>query len=340
MVIDDTFYMSLALKEAWIYQGLTYPNPPVGALILDKNNQIMAIEAHHKAGEPHAELNAIESALIKMGDKKIETLKTPNEKHAYILAYHDNRFEGCSIYVTLEPCNHQGSTPPCSLLVKNLGFKKLICGSIDPNENATGGIKTLQEGGIIVTVGVLQKECDTLIAPFKKWQQDQPFIFYKLALSANGVYDGGIITSKESRTLVHKMRDTIDLLVIGGKTVREDRPTLDSRLVNGKAPDILIISKQKEFDNTIPLFQVLGRKVFIEENFDKIKQYNFIMIEGTQTLLELADHLVDWHCIFTSSSYKKGQTIQIDKEFTRLHYIQNKNDTIEWFQNKGQTNDT
>lgn len=340
MVIDDNFYMSLALKEAWKYQGLTYPNPPVGALILDKNNQIIAVEAHHKAGQPHAELNAIESALIKMGDTKITTLSTPNEKHAYILAYHDKRFEGCSIYVTLEPCNHQGSTPPCSILVKTLGFKKLICGSIDPNKNATGGIKTLEDSGLHVKVGVLKKECDTLIAPFKKWQQKEPFIFFKLALSANGVYDGGIITSKESRTLVHHMRDTIDLLVIGGNTVREDRPTLDSRLVDGKAPDVLIISKNKEFDKDIPLFNIAGRKVFIEENFDKIKQYHFIMIEGTQTMLQLTQKLVDWYCIFRSSSYKKGTTIQIQKDFERLATIQNKIDTIEWFQHKGQIYDT
>jgi len=331
MVIDDTFYMSLALKEAWKYQGLTYPNPPVGALILDKNNQIIAIEAHHKAGLPHAELKAIESALIKMGDTKIQTLHTPNEKHAYILAYHDKRLEGCSIYVTLEPCNHQGSTPPCSLLIKNLRFKKLICGSIDPNQDATGGIKMIQEGGIAVTVGLLKEECDALIAPFKKWQESKPFVFFKLALSANGVYDGGIISSLTSRTLVHQMRDTIDFLVIGGNTVREDRPTLDSRLIDGKAPDILIISNKKEFDQSIPLFSVPGRKVFIEDNFDRIKQYHFIMIEGTQSMLELSEPLVDWYCIFTSSSYKKGKTIQLVKDFRRLQLIENKHDTISWY---------
>jgi len=340
MVIDDNFYMSLALKEAWKYQGLTYPNPPVGALILDENNQIIAVEAHHKAGLPHAELNAIQSALIKMGDTKIATLPTADEKHAYILKHHDKRFKGCNIYVTLEPCNHQGSTPPCSLLLKTLGFNKLICGSIDPNQKATGGIQTLEESGTSVSVGVLKESCDTLIAPFKKWQQNEPFVFFKLALSANGVYDGGIITSKESRTLVHQMRDTIDLLVIGGNTVREDRPTLDSRLVDGKAPDILILSKNKAFDKSIPLFNIPGRKVFIEENFDKIKQYHFIMIEGTQTMLQLTEKLVDWYCIFTSPSYKKGSTIQINKDFTRVQCIQNKNDTIEWYQHKGQTYDT
>ena len=323
--------MSLALKEAWKRQGLTYPNPVVGALILDKHGKILSIAATQAAGKEHAELKAIEEALITLGDHKIANLKTATQKHAYIISYHDRRLEGASIYVTLEPCTHHGKTPPCSMLIKTCGFKTLICGTIDPNHQASGGIAQLKESGVTVITDILKDACDTLLIPFTKWQKNQPFVFFKLALSANGVYDGGTITSLQSRTLVHAMRNEIDLLVIGGETVRSDRPTLDSRLVGGKAPDVLIISRQKEFDQNIPLFSITNRKVFIEENFDRIKKYQFIMIEGTQSLLELSAPLVDWYCIFNSSSYKKGKTIQIDKDFRPLQCIQNEYDTITWY---------
>ncbi len=323
--------MSLALKEAWKRQGLTYPNPVVGALILDKHGKILSIAATQAAGKEHAELKAIEEALITLGDTHISSLQTASQKHAYILSYHDRQLKDASIYVTLEPCTHHGKTPPCSLLIKNCGFKTLICGSIDPNQEASGGIIQLEKAGVTVITDILKADCDTLMTPFKAWQENRPFVFFKLALSANGVYDGGTITSLESRTLVHAMRDNIDFLVIGGETVRSDRPTLDSRLVGGKAPDVLIISRHKEFDRSIPLFSVAGRKVFIEENFDRIKNYRFIMIEGTQSLMKLSDSLVDWYCIFNSSSYKKGKTIQIDKNFTPLQCIQNKHNTITWY---------
>jgi diaminohydroxyphosphoribosylaminopyrimidine deaminase/5-amino-6-(5-phosphoribosylamino)uracil reductase len=336
MVIDHTFYLSLALKEAWKYQGLTYPNPPVGALILDKNGKILAIEAHHKAGESHAELLAIEVALQNLGDTTLTTLSTPNEKHAYILKHYPNYFKGASIYVTLEPCNHQGTTPSCATLIETMGFERVICGIKDPNTQASGGSDRLQQAGIQVIVGVLEDACSELITPFRKWRENQPFVFFKLALSANGVYDGGIITSLASRTLVHQMRDKIDLLVIGGESVRRDRPTLDSRLCGGKAPDILILSHQKDFDRDIPLFQVPNRNVFIASDLEKIASYHFIMIEGAEAMMEVSSPWVDWYCVFTSSFYKKGSTIQLKKSFQRLHARAYGADMITWYK-KGES---
>ncbi len=331
MVTNHEFYLSLALKAAWKRQGLTYPNPAVGALILDKRGKILSIAATQDAGKEHAELKAIEEALIAMGDTQIGTLETATKKHAYILAYHDKRLEGATLYVTLEPCTHHGKTPPCSTLIQACGFKTLICGTHDPNPQAKGGIELLKASGISVISDVLQKECELLLTPFKKWQSKAPFVFFKLALSANGVYDGGTITSLQSRTHVHALRNCIDLLVIGGETVRRDRPTLDSRLVKGKAPDVLILSRHKIFDKSIPLFLVEGRKVFIEENFDKIREYHFIMIEGTQTLMQYTQSIVDWYCIYRSPHLKEGKTIQLNKELQTLQCITNKQDTITWY---------
>lgn len=324
--------MSLALKEAWTKQGLTYPNPAVGALICNKEGKILAIEATQRAGQAHAELQACISAFVQMGDTTIASLHDANAQHAYLLNNHHHKFEGCSLYVTLEPCHHQGRTPACSMLIEKLGFSKLICGTLDPNQQATGGINALRESGIDIETGILQEECETLLTPFRKWQNNTPFIFFKLALFANGVYDGGLITSKESRTYVHALRNNIDLLVIGGETVRVDRPTLDSRLVGGKAPDILIFSHEKEFDQTIPLFAVPGRKVFIEDNLDRIKSYRFVMIEGTQKMLEATQTLVDWYCIFYAPTIQTGKTIQFNKDLKRIQLLENKHDIIAWFQ--------
>ena len=329
--------MSLAIQEAWKNIALTYPNPSVGALILDKDGKILAIEATQPAGEAHGELKALESALIMMGDKKIGNLKTAHEKHAYLLKHHDKQFEGAQLYVTLEPCNHQGKTPACSTLIKALGFSKVICGIEDFNQAASGGLKTLQDAGIMIELGVMREACKLLLTPFQRWQNNKPFIFFKLAITNNGVYDGGIITSKTSRTLVHAMRDNIDLLIIGGETVRTDRPTLDSRLVGGKAPDILILSRQKKFDKTIPLFLVPNRKVFIEENFDKINQYRFIMIEGTQNLFIASEDIVDWVALFRSPDMRKGETMQVSKTLKRLQQLPCGEDTLTWFEKKKDT---
>ena len=117
----------------------------------------------------------------------------------------------------------------------------------------------------------LQQECDELLSPFVAWQSHQPFVFFKLALSKNGVARGGIITSEASRTMVHRLRDKCDLLVIGGNTVRTDRPLLDARLCDGMAPDVLIYSRQNDFDSSIPLFSVKNRKVLIENSFEKVR---------------------------------------------------------------------
>lgn len=330
-MVDDSFYMELCLKEAWKYQGLTYPNPAVGSLVLDNHGKVIAIDAHHQAKQAHAELNVISKALEILGDEKIANLKNPTQKHQYILDNHNNKFKDFTIYVTLEPCNHTGSTPPCSLLIKTLGFKKVVIGSMDPNEEATGGAKLLESCGMEVVKGILKQECNQLLQPFKKWQKNEPYIFFKLAITKNGVYTGGIISSLESRTHVHKLRDKIDLLVIGGNTVRVDRPTLDCRLSGGNPPDILIYSKRDEFDNNIPLFKVEGRKVFIENSLDIIKNYRFIMIEGGEGMLKNTLGIIDHYMIFSSPNFKIGKTVQIDMKLKNLYKYQTEQDTIEWF---------
>ncbi len=324
--------MDLCLKEAWKYQGLTYPNPAVGSAVVDKNGKLLAKEAHQKAGDAHAELNTIAKALDTLGDKKIKYINNINKKYQYILKHHNNLFLNSTIYITLEPCNHQGKTPPCSILITTLGFKKVVIGKVDPNPKATGSIFLMEKNGIKVVKGVLEKRCDELLKPFKKWQKNEPYIFFKLAITQNGVYTSGIISSLKSRTHVHKLREKIDLLVVGGNTVRVDRPTLDCRLIDKtKAPDVLIYSKRDDFDREIPLFKIENREVFIENTLDRLKNYKFIMIEGGEGMLKASLEIIDDILLFVSPNFKEGKTINLNLKLKSINQNKIDCDTIEWF---------
>ncbi len=334
MVTGHAFYMQLCLDAAWRYQGLTYPNPAVGALILDKNGKILSIAAHTEAGKPHAELAACIEAVTLLGDKTVASLPSPKEQHIYLCQNYADAFEGATIYVTLEPCMHEGKTPPCSLLIQRLGFSHVIIGSMDPNPEATGAPSFLRETGTEVTGGVLQKECDALLYPFKKWQNSQSFIFFKLAKHQNGTISGKHVSARSSRELVHRLRTKTDLLVIGGDTVRTDRPTLDARLAKSSdAPDILIYTSHDDIDRAIPLFHVPGRRVFVENSFERIKNYRFAMIEGGEGMFYHTQHLIDYYLFFTTDRFVKGKKIECDANLKSLHSFKNDSDTISWFEN-------
>lgn len=323
--------MRLALSEAWKYQGVTYPNPSVGCVVVGKNGELLSCEAHKKAGMPHAEVEALKSAYFKLsGDKEILKLENSSDIHTHLLKNHNNYFNGASIYTTLEPCSHIGKTPSCATLISQLGIKKLFVGSLDFHKAASGGIKIVQDAAVEVEYGVLQKECDELLEPFYHFLNDR-FIFFKWAQRLNGTYDDGVISSLKSRTLIHKMRGVCDLLIIGGNSVRVDRPTLDARLASAKAPDVLIISRDKEFDKTIPLFSVPNRKVMIGNNFDIIKDYKNIMIEGGAGMFELTKDIVDFYLCFVSAKFGgRDNFSNIDEKFNILNIQQDEQDIIMW----------
>ena len=303
MVIDNSFFMSLALKEAWKYQGLTYPNPAVGCCIVGKSGEILAVEAHQKAGNPHAEVMALKSAYYKLtNDSNILDLIDSLDIHLFLLENHNNIFETILLFTTLEPCSHVGKTPSCANLIGSLGIKKVFVGSKDLNPEAASGNKILLKSGVEIENDILKEECDDLLKPFNMWQSKK-FVFFKWAQRLNGTTDTGTISSKISRKNVHAMRDICDLLVVGGNTVRMDRPTLDARLVNGKAPDILIISREKEFDESIALFSVPDRKVIISDNLLTCKEYKNIMIEGSSKMYELTSAIVDYYLCYIAPTF-------------------------------------
>lgn len=242
--------MQRALAEARKGLGRTHPNPPVGAVIV-RDGQIVAVGHHRKAGEPHAEVEAIQRA----GD----------------LA------RGADMYVTLEPCNHQGRTGPCSLAVLRAGLKRVFIGSIDPNPRVSGGgIERLRAGGAEVFSGVCGDDCDTLIRPFARHiRTGLPWVVLKAAASLDGriatrTGDSRWVTGPEARRLVHVWRDEMDAVLVGAGTVRADEPLLTTRLdtpaVEGRTPRTplrVVLSERLNLSPDAQLFDVSAGPVLV-----------------------------------------------------------------------------
>jgi diaminohydroxyphosphoribosylaminopyrimidine deaminase/5-amino-6-(5-phosphoribosylamino)uracil reductase len=311
--------MKLAIDEAWKYQLLTYPNPAVGCVIV-KNGEILAIEAHKEAGMPHAEVNALKAAYLKKNsDDTLKIKKTSHEIHEYLIKNHNGFFEDCELYVTLEPCNHIGKTPSCANLLKELKPKRVIIAHKDTNKQASGGIETLKSVNIDVSLDCMKKEAYELLYPFIKWSSGT-FVFYKMAQTLNGCIDGKI-SSTMTQLYVHTLRDKIDLMLIGGNTVRIDKPTLDARYIAGRAPDVMIYSKNKIFDNNIPLFKVPNREVIISDDLFKLLDYKFVMVEGIYNLMDALKERIDYMILLISPKIRKGINAlnEIDMDFEIVH---------------------
>ncbi|XPV68134.1 MAG: bifunctional diaminohydroxyphosphoribosylaminopyrimidine deaminase/5-amino-6-(5-phosphoribosylamino)uracil reductase RibD [Halarcobacter sp.] len=326
MKIDDNFFMKLAIDEAWKYQLLTYPNPAVGCVVV-KNGEILAIEAHKEAGHAHAEVNALKAAYLKKNPNDLLKIKkTSHEIHEYLIKNHNNFFNDCTIYVSLEPCNHVGKTPACASLLKELKPQKVIVAHEDINKEASGGIQTLKDAKIEVEVGCMKKEAYELLYPFIKWTKGS-FIFFKMAQTLNGSINGKI-SANPSQAYVHAIRDKLDLLAIGGNTVRTDRPTLDARYIAGRAPNILIYSQKKVFDKQIPLFKIPNREVKISDNILDLLDYKFVMVEGGYKLLNLLKEKLDYIVLIVNPKIRFGmncedENIDIDFEIVHENFIGN-----------------
>lgn len=309
------FYMNLALSEAWKYQFLTYPNPAVACVILDRNGKILAIKAHEKAGCAHAELNAISHAFKSL-KPEIPLPKEANALHEFICKNHQGIFKDSIAFVTLEPCTHQGKTPPCAKLFSELGFKTIFISVKDENKLASGGAEFLKKQGIEVELGILEEKGKQLLKPFLIWQKKQ-FKLFKLTLSMNGSPFGKIVSNELSRTYAHKIRSVIDLLVVGGDTIRKDRPILDARLCKGKAPDICILTRKQldDFDKNIPLFKVPKRQIYTQVPHEA----KFLMYEGGENFLKIFKNEIDMFLIFQNPNLNNEKNVTIPLNFKVLY---------------------
>ncbi len=217
MRTSEEEYMRRVIKLALRAKGKTSPNPLVGAIVV-KDGQIVGEGFHRRAGEPHAEINALKAA----GDKA----------------------KGGEIYLNLEPCSHTGRTPPCVEALIQSQIKKVFIGMVDPNPLVKGrGIKKLEEAGIEVKTGILEEQCRKLNEVFIKYiTTRRPFVILKVAASLDGKIatatgDSRWITNEKSREYVHRLRSEVDAVLVGIGTVEKDDPRLTCRLKNRKGKD-------------------------------------------------------------------------------------------------------
>jgi diaminohydroxyphosphoribosylaminopyrimidine deaminase/5-amino-6-(5-phosphoribosylamino)uracil reductase len=212
----DTMYMRRAIMLARRGWGQTAPNPMVGAIIV-REGRIVGEGFHPRYGEEHAEVAAIEAAA--------------------------ERARGATLYVTLEPCTHQGKRPPCAPAVVASGIRRVVIATRDPNPAAAGGATVLREAGIEVEIGVEEAEARELNAAFlHRFTSDRPFTSLKLAVSIDGAIadasrSRGWLTGQASRAEVHRQRAGFGAISAGIGTVLTDDPLLTVR--GGETPRVV-----------------------------------------------------------------------------------------------------
>ena len=274
-------YIKRCIELAQNGLGTTYPNPMVGSVIVYEN-QIIGEGWHKKAGEPHAEVNAVRSVKDKSLLKK------------------------ATIYVSLEPCSHFGKTPPCCDLIIANQIPNVVVGTVDPNEKVAGkGILKLIEAGANVTVGVLEDECNELNKRFFTFhQKKRPYIILKWAESQDGFLapEKTIsqdrkpiwITNTYSRQLVHKWRTEEQAILVGTQTVIDDNPKLNARNWSGNNPVRVVIDRENKIDQNSFIFDDTVKTIIFSNENKKTSTANtqFEVIDFSKNIIpEILDVL-------------------------------------------------
>lgn len=245
----DEKYMKRALELAAQAKGHTSPNPMVGAVIV-KDGRIIGEGYHHKAGQPHAEVNAVQSA--------------------------EESVKGATIYVTLEPCSHYGKTPPCSDLIIRSGFNKVVVASVDPNPLVAGrGIQRIRDAGIEVEVGVCEKESVRLNEVFNYFITTQrPFVHMKYAMTLDGKIatetgQSKWISSEKSREHAHRLRGELSGIMAGIGTVLKDNPQLTCRVPGYSNPVRIVVDSQLRIplDSAVLTNQLEAKTIILTTRF-------------------------------------------------------------------------
>ncbi|HEX7254986.1 MAG TPA: bifunctional diaminohydroxyphosphoribosylaminopyrimidine deaminase/5-amino-6-(5-phosphoribosylamino)uracil reductase RibD [Gaiellaceae bacterium] len=201
-------HLARALELAERGRGTTQPNPVVGAVVV-RDGDVVGEGWHERRGEPHAEVLALEAA--------------------------GEQARGATLYLTMEPCSHHGSTPPCTEAVIAAGVSRVVAGSLDPNPKAGGGLERLREAGVAVEHADVF-EARALNEAWRTWvSKNRPFVTYKAAMTLDGrltIPGERWISGEQSRRLVHELRASADAVGVGMGTVHADAPRLDSRDVD------------------------------------------------------------------------------------------------------------
>ena len=233
----DTEYMQRALALAEEGRGRTSPNPMVGCVVV-RDDAVIGEGFHDGPGMPHAEVNALDNA----GDAK-----------------------GATLYVTLEPCNHTGLTPPCVERIIEEGVARVVAAMADPNPHVAGqGALRLRQAGIEVELGVCEAEARVLNEYWLKFiATGFPFIISKVGMSLDGKIathtgDSRWVTGETARAMVHQLRNEVDAIMVGSRTVMLDDPSLTTRLDKGwiKDPIRIILDADEYLDATRRVFHI------------------------------------------------------------------------------------
>ena len=226
--------MQLAIKES-LKAGLeVYPNPKVGAVIVN-NNKILSTGFHKKYGAPHAEQVAINN---------LNSSLPPS----------------ATLYVTLEPCCHKGKTDPCTDLIIKNKFHRVVIGSMDPNPLAGGGARILKENNIQVDEGICNNEIRSINKRFLTfYEKKRPYIILKMACTLDGYIaepngHSKWITNSASRASVHKLRSSCDAILVGRKTIEKDNPSLTSH-GKGKDPRVILVDSNSKLNTNFNVFR-------------------------------------------------------------------------------------
>ena len=265
--------MRLAVEQAELVKGGTYPNPPVGAVILDRDGDIVGVGATTPTGGPHAEVVALRRAGA--------------------------RAAGGTAVVTLEPCNHHGRTPPCVDALVAAGITTVVYAVNDPDAEAAGGAVRLSDSGVNVIAGVLADEVAS--GPLREWLHKQktgsPHVTWKFATSIDGrsaAADGSSqwITSESARADVHRRRAACDAIVVGTGTVFIDDPKLTARLPDGTLAErqpLRVVVGQREISPDANVLNDDTRTMVIRtrdphEVIKALSDRTDVLIEGGPTL--------------------------------------------------------
>lgn len=227
----DEQWMTLALAEGAKGIGLTAPNPHVGAVLV-RDGQLLGQGFHTRAGQPHAEVEALNDCRRRGNDP-----------------------QGSTIYITLEPCSTRGRTPPCTTAILESGIQRVVWASDDPNPSHQGSARQiLTAAGVAVTSGILTDQAEQLHRAFFKVQRTGvPWLIVKTALSLDGRItrppgEGQWLTGPEARADVQVLRGQVDAILTSGSTARNDNPRLDYRGTRKekKQPTRLVFSRQPQ----------------------------------------------------------------------------------------------
>lgn len=248
----DEIYMKRCLELAELGLGKTYPNPMVGSVIVHKG-EIIGEGWHQKAGEAHAEVNAVNSVV----DKSL--------------------LKESTIYVNLEPCSHYGKTPPCADLIIQHQIPKVVIGCVDSFSEVSGkGIERLKQAGAEVSLGVLERQCKLSHRRFFTFhEKKRPYIILKWAQTKDGFIAPNTqafgkpfwISSKASKQLVHRWRTEEAAILVGSNTAKKDNPALTARMYKGEQPLRIVIDRALKLSKQLAIFDESAQTiVYTEQN--------------------------------------------------------------------------